>query len=81
MIIDYTNLRYISDHLGRSIHKVCKALLDRTYVIQFRPLCLFCNSYETVVHAFLECANVIRLWRSIGCWIRRELIDRSNFQM
>ena len=36
---------------------------------------LFCNREETVVHAFLECENVTRFWRSIECWIRR-VIDR-----
>ena len=33
--------------------------------------CLFCNRGETVVHAFLECENVNRLW-SI-----RIVIDRN----
>ena len=32
--------------------------------------CLFCNGEETVVHAFLECENLIE------CWIRR-VIDRQ----
>ena len=35
----------------------------------------FCNREETVVHAFIECENVVRFWRSIEGWIRR-VIDR-----
>ena len=41
--------------------------------------CLSCNRKETVVHAFLDCENVTRFWRSIECWIRR-VIDR-NFKL
>ena len=36
--------------------------------------CLFCNG-EAVVHAFLECENVTRFWRSIECWKEERLID------
>ena len=32
--------------------------------------CLFCDRKETMVHAFPECKNVIRLWRSFECWVR-----------
>ena len=38
--------------------------------------CLFCNRGEAAVHAFLECENVTRFWRSIECWIRK-VIDRQ----
>ena len=37
--------------------------------------CLFCNREENTVHAFFECENVARFWRSIEDWIitRREI--------
>ena len=35
--------------------------------------CLSCNKEETVPHAFRECENVTRFWRSIAFCIRRSI--------
>ena len=53
--------------------------------ISTTPNCLFCDELETIEHVYLECPNVIELWREAENWVKSfqnphfKLSDNENF--
>ena len=35
------------------------------------PNCLYCNNLETIEHMYIECDNVVQLWRNTEIWVRQ----------